>query len=119
MKHLILIALGSNVARENLLRCRQLMEEYLTISKASDIIMTDPIGMKSGKFHNQLLAGTTDVTLDELTRLTKDTETRLGRQRGIGVVSIDIDIMQYDDIRLHEADWERDYIQQLYCQIQK
>lgn len=119
MKHLILIALGSNVARENLLRCRQLMEEYLTIDKASDIIMTNPIGMQSGKFHNQLLCGTTDVTLDELTRLTKETETKLGRQHGIGVVSIDIDIMQYDDTRLHEADWERDYIKQLYCLIQK
>lgn len=119
MTHLILIALGSNVARENLLRCRKLMEEYLTINGESDIITTDPIGMKSDKFHNQLLTGTTEVTLDELTRLTKDTETRLCRKHGTGVVSIDIDIMQYDDIRLHAADWERDYIKELYCQIKK
>ena len=56
---------------------------------------------------------------DELTRLTKETEKALGREHGTGMVSIDIDILQYDDIRLHLHDWEQDYIKQLYCQIKK
>ena len=65
-------------------------------------------------FENTILPPT-----DELTRLTKETEKALGREHGTGMVSIDIDILQYDDIRLHLHDWEQDYIKQLYCQIKK
>ena len=119
MTHKVIIALGSNVSKDNLALCRPLLDEYMKVDRASGVITTDAIGMQSPPFANQLIGGTTCKTLDELTRLTKDTESALGRKRGTGIVSIDIDILQYDDIRLHLHDWEREYVKQLFCQIQK
>ena len=120
MSHLVIIALGSNVSRDCLIRSRQLMEAWLTVTGESDIITTSPIGMPaSPDFHNQLLTATTRLSLDSLTHHTKETEAALGRSHGTGVVTIDIDIMRYDDIILHPADWNREYIKNLYCQIQK
>lgn len=119
MTHNVIIALGSNVSKDNLALCRPLLDEYMKVDRASGVITTDAIGMQSPPFANQLIGGTTCKTLDELTLLTKDTEVALGRKRGTGIVSIDIDILQYDDVRLHLSDWEREYVKQLYCQIQK
>lgn len=119
MTHKVIIALGSNVSKDNLALCRPLLDEYMKVDRASGVITTEAIGMQSPPFANQLIGGTTCKTLDELTRLTKDTEVALGRKRGTGIVSIDIDILQYDDVRLHLHDWEREYVKQLYCQIQK
>ncbi|MGM9778735.1 MAG: 2-amino-4-hydroxy-6-hydroxymethyldihydropteridine diphosphokinase [Prevotella sp.] len=119
MTHKVIIALGSNVSKDNLALCRPLLDEYMKVDRASSVITTEAIGMQSPPFANQLIGGITCKTLDELTRLTKDTESALGRKRGTGIVSIDIDILQYDDVRLHLHDWEREYVKQLYCQIQK
>ena len=119
MTHNVIIALGSNVSKDNLALCRPLLDEYIKVDMESSVITTEAIGMQSAPYANQLLSGTTCKTLDELTRLTKDTESALGRKRGTGIVSIDIDILQYDDVRLHLHDWEREYVKQLYCQIQK
>ena len=118
-QHYVIIALGSNVSRDLLPKARQLMGEWINVTAASDIIATEPIGMSSPDFHNPLLECTTALTLDRLTLRTKATEQTLGRQHGKGIVSIDIDILQYDDIRLHLSDWEHEYVKQLYCQIQK
>ena len=119
MTHNVIIAIGSNVSRDNLAKCAPLLSEYMEVDSKSYIITTAAIGMKSPQLANQLLSGTTDKSADELTRLTKETEKALGREHGTGMVSIDIDILQYDDIRLHLHDWEQDYIKQLYCQIKK
>ena len=119
MTHRVIIALGSNVSRDYLAKCMPLLREYVDVDRQSDIITTEAIGMKSPPFANQLLRCTTDLTLDELTRLTKDTEATMGREHGRGVVTIDIDILRYDDTLLHLSDWEHEYVKQLYCQIQK
>ena len=118
-QHYVIIALGSNVSRDHLPKARQLMGEWLNVTATSDIIATEPIGMSSPDFHNQLLECTTALTLDRLTLRTKATEQTLGRQHGKGIVSIDIDIMQYDDTRLHPDDWNREYIIELYRQIKE
>lgn len=115
----MIIALGSNVSSDFLPRARELMGEWLSVTAASDIIATEPIGMSSPDFHNQLLECTTSLALDDLTLRTKATEQALGRQHGRGIVTIDIDIMQYDDTLLHPDDWNREYIRKLYCQIKK
>ena len=71
MTHRVIIALGSNVSRDYLAKCMPLLREYVDVDRQSDIITTEAIGMKSPPFANQLLRCTTDLTLDELTRLTK------------------------------------------------
>ena len=118
-QHYVIIALGSNVSSDFLPRARELMGEWLSVTAASDIIATEPIGMSSPDFHNQLLECTTSLALDDLTLRTKATEQSLGRQHGRGIVTIDIDIMQYDDTLLHPDDWNREYIRKLYFQIKK
>ena len=118
-QHYVIIALGSNVSSDFLPRARELMGEWLSVTAASDIIATEPIGMSSPGFHNQLLECTTSLALDDLTLRTKATEQSLGRQHGRGIVTIDIDIMQYDDTLLHPDDWNREYIRKLYFQIKK
>ncbi|MGM9734532.1 MAG: 2-amino-4-hydroxy-6-hydroxymethyldihydropteridine diphosphokinase [Prevotella sp.] len=118
-QHHVIIALGSNVGSDFLPRARELMGAWLNVNAASDIITTEPIGMSSPDFHNQLLECTTTLAPDELTLRTKAAEQALGRQHGRGIVAIDIDIMQYDDTLLHPDDWNREYIRKLYCQIKK
>ena len=115
----MIIALGSNISSDFLPRARELMGEWLSVTAASDIIATEPIGMSSPDFHNQLLECTTSLALDDLTLRTKATEQSLGRQHGRGIVTIGIDIMQYDDTLLHPDDWNREYIRKLYFQIKK
>ena len=118
-QHYVIIALGSNVSSDFLPRARELMGEWLSVTAASDIIATEPIEMSSPDFHNKLLECTTSLALDDLTLRTKATEQSLGRQHGRGIVTIDIDIMQYDDTLLHPDDWNREYIRKLYFQIKK
>ena len=119
MTHRVIIALGSNVSRHYLAKGMPLFREDVHVDRQSDIIPTEAVANKSPPFANQLLRCTTDLTLDELTRLTKDTEATLGREHGRGVVSIDIDILRYDDTLLHLSDWEHEYVKLLFNQIQK
>ncbi len=34
-------------------------------------------------------------------------------KRNMGVVEADIDLLMYDDVKLHEKDWQRSYIKEL------
>ena len=47
-------------------------------------------------------------------------ETTLGdsrEERQKGCIAIDIDILRYDDLRLHPSDWQRPYIPQLLADL--
>ena len=83
MIHNVIIALGSNISKDNLALCRPLLDEYMKVDRASGVITTEAIGMQSAPYANQLLSGTTAETLDSLTRLTKNTESALGRKISI------------------------------------
>ena len=48
----------------------------------------------------------------------KETERRLGRTHNEdGIVVLDLDLLEYDGLRYHEDDWNRDYIQQLMKEL--
>ena len=83
-------------------------------------IWTEPIGIDSDTFLNCLLAGKTQLALCELYEFTKHIEQACGRTRediDIGIVSMDIDILMYDNLRLHGEDWNRNYIRELIREL--
>ena len=66
---------------------------------------------------NRLAVGSTPLTVSELEQQLKETESRLGRTKQ--QVTIDLDLMLYDDRQFHLTDWPRPYIQQLLPDITK
>ena len=118
--HNVLIALGSNTGNrqgnlsEALVKCK----DFIQTNRLSPVIETKPIGHTNNPYLNQLFSGTTSLTLEKLLDNTKRIENEMGRDRSNrGNVVIDIDIMLYDQQKLHITDWERDYIKQLLTQL--
>ena len=67
---------------------------------------------------NQLVTGTTELGVEELNEKLKEVEQSLDRKHdGSGIVTIDIDLLQYDDERYHLRDWERDYVKNLLPEL--
>ena len=118
--HNVLIALGSNTGNrqgnlsEALVKCK----DFIQTNRLSPVIETKPIGHTNNPYLNQLFSGTTSLTLEKLLDNTKSIENEMGRDRSNREnVAIDIDIMLYDQQKLHFTDWERDYIKQLLTQL--
>ena len=118
--HNVLIALGSNTGNrqgnlsEALVKCK----DFIQTNRLSPVIETKPIGHTNNPYLNQLFSGTTSLTLEKLLDNTKRIENEMGRDRSNrGNVVIDIDIMLYDQQKLHITDWERDYLKQLLTQL--
>ena len=118
--HNVLIALGSNTGNrqgnlsEALVKCK----DFIQTNRLSPVIETKPIGHTNNPYLNQLFSGTTSLTLEKLLENTKRIENEMGRDRSNrGNVAIDIDIILYDQQKLHFTDWERDYIKQLLTQL--
>ena len=72
---------------------------------------TDTIGGRGLWYMNRLLRAKTSLSPDQLTTLLKQIEQET--QRTKQHVTIDLDLMQYDQQRYHLDDWERLYIQRL------
>ncbi len=118
--HNVLIALGSNTGNrqgnlsEALVKCK----DFIQTNRLSPVIETKPIGHTNNPYLNQLFSGTTSLTLEKLLDNTKSIENEMGRDRSNREnVAIDIDIILYDQQKLHFTDWERDYIKQLLTQL--
>ena len=118
--HNVLIALGSNTGNrqgnlsEALVKCK----DFIQTNRLSPVIETKPIGHTYNTYLNQLFSGTTSLTLEKLLDNTKSIENEMGRDRSNREnVVIDIDIMLYDQQKLHITDWERDYLKQLLTQL--
>ena len=66
-------------------------------------------------YMNRLAVANTTLSMDDLQHELKAIEAATGRSRQH--VTIDLDLMQYDEQRFHERDWSRSYIQQLIPDI--
>ena len=64
---------------------------------------------------NQLITGKTELSIEELSLQLKEIEAEVHRTKKL--VTIDLDLMQYDNQRYHLNDWPRPYIQQLLDDI--
>lgn len=78
----------------------------------SDAVFTEPVGVVSPMFCNQVIICNTELQLEVLERELKAVERQMGRSADKNSVdiAIDIDILKYDDTMMHQADWEREYI---------
>ena len=121
LTHRVIIALGSNADHEaNLNRALSLIGGVVDISSQAPAMWTEPVGKAAGMFLNSMVAGQTSLTLDELTEATKLMEAKCGRSAqgtAAGRIDIDIDILDYDGLRLHPDEWNRSYIKQLMKHI--
>ncbi|MGN0283158.1 MAG: 2-amino-4-hydroxy-6-hydroxymethyldihydropteridine diphosphokinase [Prevotella sp.] len=114
--HDVIIALGSNVAtsHQQLDKALRLCTEFSSIVRLSPVMDTEPIGVITSNFANQMARITTDLTLEELNSRLKAVERQLGRKPDNGIIAIDIDIMQFDTKQMHINDWDRQYIKTLF-----
>ncbi len=120
MMHHVLISLASNhQAEKHLHEARMALAELLSSVVYTQEIWTEPEGStarsSNGKalYLNQLVSADTSFSADELNNCLKEIERRLGRTaecRLQGIVTIDLDLLQYDDVHHHLRDWNRSYV---------
>ena len=109
MKHKVIIALGSNYLQAVHIRwASERLAQLLDDCHYSRMLWTADV-KGSGKWYmNRLVAGSTTLSAEQLQQLLKETEAETGRSHER--VTIDLDLMQYDNLRYHEKDWQRKYV---------
>ena len=80
---------------------------------------TEPIhSICPAPYLNQLCKAKTDFSFNLTNEVLKEIEKRQGRTHNEdGIVTIDLDLLQYDDELLHIRDWERDYVKNLISEL--
>ena len=119
-EHHIIISLASNINHEaNLEAARTQLTQLLTEAHFSRAIYTKPIhSLRQEPYLNQLCEGTTAYGFNLLNEVLKETEKRLGRTHNEdGIVTIDLDLLEYDGERYHLRDWDRNYVKDLINEL--
>ena len=139
--HHCIISLAANCNQEeNLAEARCRLGKILFSPSYTEAIWTEPFVSKKGNhsspldlqllategtqdlsphtnlYLNQLVYAETELGVGELEAELKAIELSMGRttkDRHLGIVRIDLDLLQYDSTRYHLRDWERPYIRQL------
>ena len=122
--HNILIALGTNVIADRIRFVETCLEQSFEEVRFTQTIPTEPIGerFKGKQFFNAVMAGNTNMAMSEVEEQLKRIEQLAGNtldKRNMGVVEADIDLLMYDDVKLHEKDWQRSYIKELVERIKE
>ena len=122
MKHQVILSIASNrFQSKNLSRARLCLGEVLQNLHFTSEQWTEPVNTcRRDTYLNQLATGMTEKDEDELNEWLKQTERRFGRndaKRRLGIVPIDLDILEFDGERRHLRDWERPYVQSLISEL--
>lgn len=115
MLNKIILSLGSNQDQEkNMADAVRILRNLFATITFSDSVYTEPIGLRgSAPFLNQVAVAYTSEQPDEIKHLLKRIECSLQRKpedKNSGVVLIDIDLLQWNDLILKPEDIKRDYI---------
>ena len=136
-EHHIIISLASNINHEaNLEAARTQLTQLLSEVHFTSAIYTEPVGngqwsmvrsssaglqgknCQCPKYLNQLCKGTTALGMNLLNEVLKEIEKRLGRTHNEdGIVTVDLDLLEYDGERFHHRDWERNYVKDLINEL--
>ena len=119
-QHQIIISLASNENQEaNLQAAREQLTQLLSEVHFTSAIWTDPINsIRQEPYLNQLCKATTAFSMNLLNEVLKETEKRLGRTHNEdGIVTIDLDLLQYDEAQYHLRDWSRNYVKNLINEL--
>ncbi len=108
----VVIALGSNHDSEkNIAIALELLRERFPSIRISSPKYTEPEGMEgSGLFLNCMAVALTMEAPDALTAIFKQMEKKLGRTpqgKQAGIIPIDIDLLQWNDLVLKPEDLKR------------
>lgn len=114
----IIVSLGSNCnQKENIEYAKRKLVLILgKDTRFTENLWTEPIGIESDRFINCLCISTTQHSLQQISRAFKHIEKQCKRSKKndkCNKITLDIDILQYGENRLHENDWNRDYIKAL------
>ena len=128
--HHIIISLASNFNQEaNLEAARTALTQLLTEVHFTSAKWTEQFGtidhgqwsIVNGQWSmylNQLCSGTTALGPELLSEVLKETEKRQGRTHNEdGIVTLDLDLLEYDNERYHLHDWQRPYIKDLINEL--
>lgn len=108
----VLIALGSNYHQSAHIRwASQRLCAALSDVTMSRVLWTPDIHGRGLWYMNRLLRARTTLSSTQLTALLKQIEQESRRTKEH--VTIDLDLMLYEQERYHLADWDRPYIQRL------
>jgi len=114
MHHVILSLAANRYQKSNLAKARQCLGEVFSDLYYTTEQWTEPMSStRHDLYLNQLAEGVTELELDTLNLRLKQIETDFGRtaeKRRLGIVPIDLDILEYDGQRYHERDWQRPYV---------
>jgi 2-amino-4-hydroxy-6-hydroxymethyldihydropteridine diphosphokinase len=127
----VYIGIGSNLGnrQKNCLRAIELLEKRgIIIKERSTMYETEPWGIKDQpKFINMVVEIETVLNPNELLRILKDVEKKVGRKESLkwGPRIIDLDILLVDDIIINEDNLKiphplmhkRDFVLQPLCEI--
>lgn len=118
MPHTCIISLASNCGQErNLAEARLRLGQILHDISYTKELWTVPMHSKrTDMYLNQLAYAHVSISVNQLQQELKNIEAQMGRTeeaRREGIVCIDLDLMQYDQMRYHLRDWDRPYIQRL------
>jgi 2-amino-4-hydroxy-6-hydroxymethyldihydropteridine diphosphokinase len=121
--HKVLLSLAANCyQKSNLAKARQCLGEVISNVNYTSEQWTEPVSsLRHDLYLNQLAEGTTELGIEELSLRLKAIELSFGRtaqKRKLGIVPIDLDILEYDGQRYHERDWQRPYVATLIGQLQ-
>ena len=123
MTHRVIISLAANRFQvKNLSRARCCLEEILSDLHYTAEHWTEPVGNGSrhDAYLNQLASGITGLDEEQLSARLKEVERSFGRneaKRRLGIVPIDLDILEFDGERRHLKDWERPYVKELLIEL--
>ena len=103
----VIIAIGSNRNQEeNVLKAHEHLSCMFKNSLFGPRMWTEPIGLEnSDKFLNQVMLGETICSKKSVLAALRSVEQRCGRRTRGPYRKVDV------DEKLHESEWERDYIQ--------
>lgn len=115
LKHHIWLSLGSNEkAQANIEEAQVFLANLLGDVTYSSLMETAPIEMSNpSKFLNQVAYLETTYRREQITKILKEIEQRIGRKKEDKlkeIVRIDIDLLVFDGLVLKEEDLVRDYI---------
>lgn len=116
----VIISLASNYDQTRQMEtARAHLVNLLQDVKFTSEHWTTPIGTtRKEPYINQLCTATTQEEPLQLIETLKALECTMGRTHNAdGIVAIDLDLLQYGEVRYHLKDWDREYIKDLIKEL--
>lgn len=114
--HEIIIALGSNTDDSHCIinKAINALNVAMVDIQPTRILDNESVDfIKECIFSNALVKGKCALELEEINNKLKEIETKFGRTKTDdtkGNIVLDLDLLKYDNIILHERDWKKGYI---------